>query len=183
MLTKPDPLSEARAKRIWMQNIDTTVPWASRTYCFNFESGGIGVLYEKWVVSRNDSGGAAGHSRMSGSLQNQCNYPVLTFAQVEAIFKDAEATDDPLKVSFGRVIGLDDLRPSQVERLAVCPEMYVFMPNTQVVETKKDTSELVAKYKATIGKGAVEADTSAAPVVPEPVRRRAPRAEHIIPLE
>lgn len=151
---KPALDALSRVRRPWKQNIDTPIPWEARTYSFRLTDGAIGVVHEKWVVARDAHGGAVQVSKIAGPPLSDAENPKLTYAQVEAIFKDAEASDDPLRVSYGRVISLENLTASQLEALATCPSIFVHMPQTAVVVNTEDLKNKIEEYKATVSKAA-----------------------------
>ena len=152
MNLKPAFDSSVRFSRPWKQNIDTAVPWEARTFAFRLVDGFIGVVHEKWVVARDAHGDRAKVTKISGQPLSDKENPKLTYEQVDSIFKDAEVNDDPLRVSYGRVMGLANLTGTQVERLATCPDCYVAFPVAAVVQTTDLTAAKVEAYKASVSK-------------------------------
>lgn len=154
---KPSLDASNRVRRPWKQGIDTAIPWEARTYCFRVKDGVVGVVHEKWIVGRDMSGSATQYTKVAGPPLSDLDSPKLTYAQVEAIFRDAEATDDPLCVSYGRVVSLDNLTAAQLEGLATCPQIYVSMPQVAVTQTADEMQSKVDAYKATVTKASTEA--------------------------
>lgn len=151
MNSKIDPLDELRrCRRPWLSAKDGGVPWSIRKFAFNLKTGMVDLLPEGYLHLLQPDGETVKVKIVPNSLKKHEWQIQITADEVEAIFRDCEKDDSPLKVGFARTRGQGRLTEDQISMLAVARDRWVYAPMGVAAEVEKDNAAEIAAFKASV---------------------------------